>query len=169
MNIQKVSFSKISYDKDDDIRILNAILSKWFSDPKTLHFTAPNHQYPFKINKWISLSYNDQNIYTYCVKLDSWIIGHLSIKLNIEEKSAHLFHLIIDKKCRDKGYEEKLVKHVEQELIDQEGVNLFSINCVKKDASALAIYQSLGYSIVKEKKHIKMVKDLKSERAQMSD
>ena len=33
--------------------------------------------------------------------------------------------------------------------------------CVKKNQSARALYQSLGFSIVKEKKYIKMVKDLK--------
>ena len=161
MNIQKVSFIEVSYHNDDDIRILNAILSNWLSNPKILHFTAPNHQYPFKISKWISLSYTDQNISTFCLKLDNWIIGHISIKLNIEEKSAHLFHLIIDEKYRKKGYAKRLVEHVEQKLLDKKEFNRLSLNCVKKNQSALALYQSLGFSIVKEKRHIKMVKDLK--------
>ena len=34
MNVQKVSFIEVSYTNNDDIRILNAILSSWFSDPK---------------------------------------------------------------------------------------------------------------------------------------
>ena len=161
MNIQKVSFIEVSYHNDDDIRILNAILSNWLSNPKILHFTAPNHQYPFKINKWISLSYADQNISTFCLKLDNWIIGHISIKLNIEEKSAHLFHLIIDEKYRKKGYAKRLVEHVEQKLLDKKEFNRLSLNCVKKNQSARALYQSLGFSMVKEKRYIKMVKDLK--------
>lgn len=161
MNAQKVSFIEVSYTNKDDIRILNAILSNWFSDPKILHFTAPNHHYPFKISSWISLSYTDQNIRTFCLKLDNWIIGHISMKLNAEEQSAHLFHLIIDEKYRNKGYAKKLVKHLEQKLTDKEKFNRLSLNCVKKNQSALALYQSLGFSIVKEKKHIKMVKDLK--------
>ena len=161
MNVQKVSFIEVSYTNNDDIRILNAILSSWFSDPKILHFTAPNHHYPFKISKWISLSYTDQDIRTFCLKLDNWIIGHISMKLNAVKKSAHLFHLIIDKKYRNKGYAKKLVKHVEQKLTDKEKFNRLSLNCVKKNQSALALYQSLGFFIVKEKKHIKMVKDLK--------
>ena len=161
MNIQKVSFIEVSYHNDDDIRILNAILSNWLSNPKILHFTAPNHQYPFKISKWISLSYTDQNISTFCLKLDNWIIGHISIKLNIEEKSAHLFHLIIDEKYRKKGYAKRLVEHVEQKLLDKKEFNRLSLNCVKKNQSARALYQSLGFSMVKEKMYIKMVKDLK--------
>ena len=161
MNIQKVSFIEVSYHNNDDIRILNAILSNWFSNPKILHFTAPNHQYPFKISKWISLSYADQGISTFCLKLDNWIIGHISMKLNIEENSAHLFHLIIDEKYRKKGYGKSLVKYVEQKLIDRGEFNRLSLNCVKKNQSARALYQSLGFSIVKEKKYIKMVKDLK--------
>ena len=161
MNIQKVSFIEVSYHNDDDIRILNAILSNWLSNPKILHFTAPNHQYPFKISKWISLSYTDQNVSTFCLKLDNWIIGHISIKLNIEEKSAHLFHLIIDEKYRKKGYAKRLVEHVEQKLLDKKEFNRLSLNCVKKNQSARALYQSLGFSMVKEKRYIKMVKDLK--------
>ena len=161
MKIQKVSFIEVSYHNDDDIRILNAILSNWLSNPKILHFTAPNHQYPFKISKWISLSYTDQNISTFCLKLDNWIIGHISIKLNIEEKSAHLFHLIIDEKYRKKGYAKRLVEHVEQKLLDKKEFNRLSLNCVKKNQSARALYQSLGFSMVKEKRYIKMVKDLK--------
>ena len=131
MKIQKVSFIEVSYHNDDDIRILNAILSNWFSNPKIVHFTSPNHQYPFKISKWISLSYTDQNISTFCLKLDNWIIGHISIKLNIEEKSAHLFHLIIDEKYRKKGYAKRLVEHVEQKLLDKKEFNRLSLNCVK--------------------------------------
>ena len=161
MNIQKVYFVEVSYHNNDDIRILNAILTKWFSDPKILHFTAPNHQYPFKIGKWITLSYADQNISTICLKLDNWIIGHISIKLNIKEKSAHIFHLIIDEKYRNKGYAKRLVKHVEEKLIDKKDFNRLSLKCVKKNQAALALYQSLGFYIVKEKIHINMVKDLK--------
>ena len=163
MNTKKVSISEISYDNIDSIRILNAVLSKWFSDPKILHFTATKHQYPFKNNKWITLSYLDQGVNTYCLKLDNWIIGHLSIKINTEEKSAHLFHLIIDEKFRRNGYGKRLINHVEQKLIDQERIVRISLNCVKKNESAIALYQSLGYSIVKEKKYIKMVKELKQQ------
>jgi ribosomal protein S18 acetylase RimI-like enzyme len=83
------------------------------------------------------------------------------MKLNAIEKSAHLFHLIIDENYRNKGYAKKLVKHVEQKLTDKEKFNRLSLNCVKKNQSALALYQSLGFSIVKVKRHIKMVKDLK--------
>ena len=138
MNTKKISLAEMSYDNIDSIRILNAVLSKWFSDPKILHFTSPGHQYPFKINKWLKLSYIDQGVNTtYCLELDNWIIGHLSVKLNTEKKSAHLFHLIIDEKFRRNGYGKRLVNHVERKLI------------------------AVGYSIVKEKKYIKMVKDLK--------
>ena len=160
MNVQKVSFLEVSYTNNDDIRILNAILSSWFSDPKIFHFTAPNHHYPFKISKWISLSYTDQDIRTFCLKLDNWIIGHISMKLNAVEKSAHLFHLIIDEKYRNKGYAKKLVNYVEQKLTDKEKFNRLSLNCVKKNQSALALYQSLGFSIVKKKKHISRLKSI---------
>ena len=91
MNDQKVSFSIKSYKDNEHVRILNSVLSKWLSNPKILHFTAPKIQYPFNINNWISISYNDQNTYTCTIEIDNWIIGHLSAKLNNETNSRNIF------------------------------------------------------------------------------
>ena len=82
MDNQKASFSIKSYKDDEHIRILNSVLSKWLTNPKILHFTAPNIQYPYNINNWISTSYNDENTQTHTIEIDNWIIGHLSAKLN---------------------------------------------------------------------------------------
>jgi ribosomal protein S18 acetylase RimI-like enzyme len=114
MDDQKVSFSIKSYKDNEHIRILNSVLSKWLTDPKILHFTAPKIQYPYKINNWISTSYNDENTHTYTIEIDNWIIGHLSAKLSNETKSAHLFHLIIDENHRKKGFAKKLIDYVEK-------------------------------------------------------
>ena len=92
-----VSISEITYYKKEDIRILSACLSNWFTDPKILHFASPNMTYPFNIKKWISLSYKEKNIKTIIIKVDNWIVGHLSIKYEEDKSLAHLFHLIIDK------------------------------------------------------------------------
>ena len=45
-----ISISEITYYKKEDIRILSACLSNWFTDPKILHFTSPNMTFPFNIN-----------------------------------------------------------------------------------------------------------------------
>ena len=158
MDNQKVSFSIKSYKDDEHIRILNSVLSKWLSNPKTLYFTAPKIKYPYKINNWISTSYNDKNTHTYTIEIDNWIIGHLSAKLNNETDSAHLFHLIIDKNHRKKGFAKKLINHVEKKLVTENNINCITLNCVKKNEPAINLYQSIGYDIVKEKKYLKMKK-----------
>ena len=158
MEHQKVSFSTKSYKNDEHIRILNSFLSKLLSNPKTLYFTSPKIQYPYKINNWISSSYNDDNTRTYTIEIDNWIIGHLSAKLNNETNSAHLFHLIIDENYRKKGFAKKLINHVEKKLVTENNINYITLNCVKKNEPAINLYQSIGYNIIKEKKYLKMNK-----------
>ena len=158
MDDQKISFSIKSYKNNEHVRILNSVLSKWLSNPKILHFTAPKIQYPYKINNWISSSYNDENTHTYTIEIDNWIIGHLSAKLNNEDNSAHLFHLIIDENHRKKGYAKKLINYVEKKLVTENRINYITLNCVKKNEPAINLYQSIGYNIVKEKKYLKMNK-----------
>ena len=158
MDDQKVSFSIKSYKDNEHVRILNSVLSKWLANPKILHFTAPKIQYPYKINNWISTSYNDENTHTYTIEIDNWIIGHLSAKLNNETNSAHLFHLIIDENHRKKGFAKKLIDHVEKKLVTENNINCITLNCVKKNEQAINLYQSIGYNIIKEKKYLKMNK-----------
>ena len=158
MDDQKVSFSIKSYKDNEHVRILNSVLSKWLSNPKILHFTAPKIQYPFNINNWISISYNVQNTYTCTIEIDNWIIGHLSAKLNNETNSAHLFHLIIDENHRKKGFAKQLIEHVEKKLVIENNVNYITLNCVRKNKPAANLYQSIGYNIIKERKYLKMTK-----------
>ena len=145
MEEQKISFSTITYYKKEDIRILNACLSNWLSDPKILHFTSPNMTYPFNLKRWISLSYKEKNNKTIIIKIDDWIVGHLSIKYEEDQKSAHLFHLIIDPDHLRKGLAKKLVTFAE-EIIKKAKINKITLNVVRKNLVALQLYNSLGYS-----------------------
>ena len=155
---QKFSFSIKSYKDNEHVRILNSVLSKWLSNPKTLYFTEPKIQYPYRMNDWISTSYIDENTHTCTIEIDNWIIGHLSAKFNNEPNSAHLFHLIIDENHRKKGFAKKLIDHVEKKLVTENNINCITLNCVKKNEPAIKLYQSIGYNIVKEKKYLKMNK-----------
>ena len=74
MSNSEISISTVSYNKKKDLRILNACLSSWFSDPKTLHFVHPEMTYPFKIKHWINLSYLNKST-TFILKYNNWIIG----------------------------------------------------------------------------------------------
>ena len=159
MAIQKLSISNISYKNDESVRILTAVLSKWFSSPKTLHFTSPNLRYPFNINHWISTFYKEENIETYILKEGNWIIGHLSVKIYENRNLAHLFHLFIDNENRHKGYAKKLIRYVEKNIIaGKDDITAITLNCVKKNFPAINLYQSIGFQKLKEKKWLKMIK-----------
>ena len=145
MSKTKISISTISYNKKEDIRILNACLSKWFNNPKILHFTSPNMTYPFNLKKWISSSYKEKNNKTIIIKIDDWIIGHLSIKEKKEQGSAHLFHLIIDPNYHRKGFAKKLILYAE-ELINNDNIKKITLNVAKKNQAARQLYYALGYA-----------------------
>ena len=156
---QKISISNISYKNDESVRILSSVLSKWLSDPKTLHFTSPNSKYPFNINQWISIFYKMDNVETYVLKNENWIIGHLSVKIDENKNIAHFFHLIIDKENRQKGYGRKLIKYVEKHIIaENDNIRAITLNCVRKNIPAINLYQSIGFQKLKEKKWLKMIK-----------
>ena len=162
MPSQKLSISKISYKNDENVRVLNAVLSKWFSSPKTFHFISPNLKYPFNINHWISTFYKECNVETYILKNENWIIGHISVKIYENKNLAHLFHLFIDNENRKKGYAKKLIRYVEEQIKEgKDNIGAITLNCVKKNIPAINLYQSLGFQKLKEKKWLKMIKYIK--------
>ena len=160
MTNQKISISNISYKNDESVRILTAVFSKWFSNPKTFYYTSPNLKYPFNMNLWVSTFYKQNNVETYVLKDEKWIIGHLSIKIDRNENLAHLFHLIIDKENRQKGHARKLISYVEKQVIADNNIKAITIKCVKKNIPAIKLYQSMNFQKLKEKKWLKMIKYL---------
>ena len=51
-----ITIKKISYHNKKDARILEAVLTNWFKDPKELNLTDPKMSYPFNFKKWITLT-----------------------------------------------------------------------------------------------------------------
>ena len=160
MASQIISISNISYKNDENLRVLTAVLSKWFKYPKTLHFTSPNLKYPFNINHWITSFYKEEKTETYIIKNKKWIIGHLSVLIDKTRNSAHLFHLIIDDANRQKGYAEKLIRYVETQITENYNIQYITIKCVKKNVPAIALYQKMGFQKLKEKRWMKMIKHI---------
>jgi ribosomal protein S18 acetylase RimI-like enzyme len=157
MHDQGLSILNVSYKHDESVRVLNSIFSEWFSDPKTLHFTSPKLKYPFNINQWIKLFYTADNTKSYILKANKWIIGHISVRINENNNSAHLFHLIIESDNRRKGYAKKLIKYV-QKKVSKDNIKYITINCVRKNNPAISLYQTLGFKKIKEKRWLKMIK-----------
>ena len=156
----RLSISPMSYEKKDDIRILTSCLSEWFSNPKILNFVSPSMRYPFKMQQWINLYYLNQNN-TLVLKLDNWIIGHISIHSNNQTKSAHFFHLIIDPTQQQKGYGKKLISHAERMII-KNNLKKVIINIQANNQIAKKFYENNGFIVAKGSKpgKIKMLKNL---------
>tara|TARA_B100000287_G_scaffold328472_1_gene312976 strand:- start:4125 stop:4610 length:486 start_codon:yes stop_codon:yes gene_type:complete len=161
MTESRPSISLMSYKKKDDVRILTSCLSNWFSNPKILHFVSPSMRYPFKIKRWINKSYSTRSN-TLVLKLDNWIIGHISIRMNDKKKSAHIFHLIIDPDQRQKGYGKLLFSHAEEFIIKNDFEKI-TINVLIKNQIAKNFYKKSGFLVSNESKPgiIKMLKELK--------
>ena len=160
MTDSRLSISSMSYEKKDDIRILTSCLSEWFSNPKILHFVSPSMRYPFKIQQWINQSYLNQSN-TLVLRIDNWIIGHISIRMNNRTKSANIFHLIIDPAQQKRGYGKQLISHAE-ELIIENNLKKITVNVLVKNQIAKNFYKKNGFVFYKTSKSrkIKMLKNL---------
>ena len=156
----RVSIASMSYKNKEDIRILTSCLSEWFSNPKLLNFVSPSMSYPFRIKQWINESYLNQSK-TLVLKLDNWIIGHISFRTNDQTKSAHIFHLIIDPIQQQKGYGKKLISYA-QELITKKKIEKIKINVLNNNRIAKKFYEKNGFIVFKNSKSgkIKMFKIL---------
>tara|TARA_Y100001949_G_scaffold124383_1_gene106150 strand:+ start:245 stop:757 length:513 start_codon:yes stop_codon:yes gene_type:complete len=145
MNNTEYRIETVSYQNKKDHRILEACLSNWFKDPKTLQFTDPRMRFPFRINNWVNLSYQQPGIKTYIIKHERWIIGHLSVKTVMKFMSAHLFHLIIDSPYRRQGHAEKLLIHIEN-ILQEKGISRITLNAVQNNKPAISLYLKNGYN-----------------------
>ena len=84
-----ITIEKISYQNKKDARILEAVLTNWFKDPKELNLTDPKMSYPFNFKKWITLTYANQEIHSFAIKSDDWIIGIGNLMIIPETKRTH--------------------------------------------------------------------------------
>ena len=159
MSEQEYTLEEISYSRKEDCRIMEAVLKNWFQNPKALNFVSPTLSFPFKFKKWISVSYADMvdKTTTIVLKLDDWIIGHISMR--VSEDNAHLFHLFIAPLNRKCGLATKLVNAIENQgkIL---GCKTFSLNVVPKNNIAKKLYEKLGYKEIprSESHSIKMEK-----------
>ena len=53
------SQKKINIQKEKNLKLIEKILKKWFTNPKNLNFSEPHIKYPFSFKKWIKKFYQD--------------------------------------------------------------------------------------------------------------
>ena len=139
-----ITIEKISYQNKKDARILETVLTNWFKDPKELNLTSPNMAYPFKFKKWVMLTDADQEIHSFVMKSEGWIIGIGNLRLVTDSKKAHAYHTFIDPEYRQQGLAEKMVRHLES-LGRSEKMEVMTLRVVPKNKPAIKLYKKLGF------------------------
>lgn len=156
-----VTIKPVSYTNSSDRIILQACLQNWFRNPKDLQFTDPRMSYPFDFRKWCALSYTEENVKTFVVKKDKWIVAYLSIKIVHEKKYAHLFHLFVDHEYRHLGLAKMLMDHA-FELANNLKLNYITLRVSPKNERGILIYKTAGFKEngITTQGNIKMRKNL---------
>ena len=139
-----ITIEKISYQNKKDARILETVLTNWFKDPKELNLTSPNMSYPFNFKKWAKIFYADQEIHSFVMKSEGWIIGIGNLRLVTDSKKAHAYHIFIDPEYRQQGLAEKMVHHLEL-LGRSEKMEVMTLRVVPKNKPAIKLYKKLGF------------------------
>ena len=139
-----ITIEKVSYAHTKDARILEAVLDKWFQNPKDLNLTSPNMSYPFKFKKWVSTYYTQDPIDSFVIKSDSWIVGIGSIKISSETKRGHIFHVFIDKEYRNQGFGKKTMDYLES-FAKKEKMEFLNLRVMPKNEPAIKLYEKLGF------------------------
>jgi ribosomal protein S18 acetylase RimI-like enzyme len=139
-----ITIEKISYQNKKDARILEAVLTNWFKDPKELNLTSPNMSYPFNFKKWVMLTDVDQEIHNFVMKSEDWIIGMGSLRIIPDTKRAHAYHIFIDPEYRQQGLAEKMVRHLES-LGRSEKMEVMTLRVMPKNKPAIKLYEKLGF------------------------
>jgi len=106
--------------------------------------TSPNMSYPFKFKKWVMLTDTDQEIHSFVMKSEDWIIGMGSLRIIPDTKRAHAYHIFIDPEYRQKGLAEKMVRQLES-LGRSEKMEVMTLRVVPKNKPAIKLYKKLGF------------------------
>ncbi len=146
MNSDNLKIELVNYANLKHNRILEAVLTKWFQDPKDLQFTDPRMAYPFSFKKWVKLSYQQPNVETLVLKKDAWIIGHASILSIPSRRQKHIFHFFVDKASRGKGIGKLFLREILHQ-IEQDQAVLISLRVSPKNTAAIALYERAGFVV----------------------
>jgi len=139
-----LTIEKVSYENAEHVRILKACLETWFKNPKDLNLTAPQMTYPFNFNRWVANSYTLQNTQSYILKKDKWIIGYMSLQLQLKNDFAHLFHVFIDREYRGKGISKLLIKH-SISYAKENNIPSVTLFVNPNNNVAIKLYESFGF------------------------
>jgi len=141
-----ISIEKISYQNQKDLRILESVLSTWFKNPKELNWTDPRMKYPFKFKNWVALTYSNDDIDSYVIKSDDWIVGMGNMMISEDIKRAHALHIFIDPKFRHKGLATQMLEFLEKKARELD-MKTMTIRVMPKNEPAKRLYEKKGFEV----------------------
>ncbi len=141
-----ISIEKISYQNQKDLRILESVLSTWFKNPKELNWTDPRIKYPFKFKNWVSLTYANNDIDSYVIKSDDWIVGIGNMMIVEDIKCAHALHVFIDPKFRQQGLATQMLDFLEKKALEL-NMEIMTIRVMPKNEPAKQLYEKKGFKV----------------------
>ncbi len=118
------------------IRLREKVASCFFHS-KYIRYEIKKHDLACRIN-----IYND--VFNKFYKIP---IGYISVIKNIEEKTAKIYFITVDKKYRRKGIGSKLLLLMINVLKDD---NLKIITGILKDKELISFYEKIGFSVNNE-------------------
>ena len=86
----------------------------------------------------------DQEIHSFVIKSEDWIIGMGNLKVIPDTKRAHAYHIFIDPNYRQQGLAEKMVRNLES-LGRSEKMEVMTLRVVPKNKPAIKLYKKLGF------------------------
>ena len=141
-----ITIEKVSYTHTKDARILEAVLDKWFQNPKDLNLTDPRMAYPFNFKKWVAMTYANDDIESFALVNDKWIVGIGNLKLLPAIKRAHALHIYVDKDYRKRGLGFQMMDHLES-LAQENKIETMTLNVMPKNEPAKKLYEKLGFKM----------------------
>ena len=143
-----IKIEKVTYNNPKHRKILKAVLSKWFINPKELNWTDPRINYPFNFNKWVELTYKNPKVNSFVLNKNKLIVGMGNIIFNKQTKYAHALHIFIAPECRNNGFATKILKYFET-IAKNEKMEKITVNVMPKNLPAVKLYKKLGFQKIK--------------------
>ncbi|MFH1851285.1 MAG: GNAT family N-acetyltransferase [Candidatus Neomarinimicrobiota bacterium] len=140
-----IEIKPVDYNNPKQLRVLKSCLSEWFRNPKDLNLTSPRMRYPFNFDQWLKM-YALTTTVSYVLSDADWIVAHISLRFHVDQRRAHIFHLIVDSRRRGEGHGKHLIGAMEAiaRERDCEKVTLF---VRPGNELAISLYEALGYMI----------------------